>query len=582
MATNFLHQRHTKWLSLGLLLVIGSILFVWFSHDDIFEDKVAPPTLTSLSLKPGKPFRQLVALKNDSKTSGTFIGTLTAMVKNIPSKPHRIFQQATSLMLYNGYLPGPLVEVKAGDHVKIKFINKLAKDTTVHFHGLPIPPEQDGNPMEVVRPEKSRVYDFLIPADTQGSYWYHPHPHQLVAMQAASGLAGAMIVRAKNDPLAALGITEQNIFINGLRLSNGQIDKNNQMDWQHGRMGETLLVNGVVQPVLTVNPGSTQRLRIWNATNGRFMTLVWKKGTDPDAPNTDVKTYLVGTDGGLIPRPYLLGGDGVMLTSAQRRELVVRFDGKPGDVYTLFEQYPKLPELATAAGNENAGDAMAGMDMNMGSAGNSHNMAGMDMNMGDAGNSHNMAGMDMNMGSAGNSHNMAGMSMNMGGMDAMPGMEAGVQKPLMTVKLGNGPVEKPIALPDNLRSIQPLPPTAIKKKLAFTGVLADVSINNKKFDMKSIEYVSKKGTVEEWSVVNRADMTHPLHIHGGQFQVVSRELDGVVKKPPYVAWEDTIAVLPGETVVLRMKQDFVGIRMIHCHILEHEERGMMATINVVE
>ena len=548
---NFLNNRNAKWILPAVLLTMVLGIGWFFSHDDIIEDQ---PTLNRLSLKPGNDFKPLVPLKNESKQAGMFTATLTAAVKNISSKPHRIFQQATSFMLYNGYLPGPLIDVAAGDHIKIKFVNKLAKETTVHFHGLPIPSDQDGNPMDAVPREKSRLYDFAIPLGTEGGYWYHPHPHQLVAMQAASGLAGPMIVRSKDDPLKKMGIPENNIFISGLRLANGQIDKPNDMDWQHGRMGETLLVNGVVQPVLTVKPGSTHRLRIWNATNGRFITLSLKKGTDANAP--DVKTYLVGTDGGLINRPFLVrNGEGMMLSSAERREVVVRFDGKPGDVYTLFEEYPNLPERAMGGGD------MAGMDMAGGG-----DMAGMGHNMGD------MAGMDM-----GNNNNSMG-----GGMDNVPGMEVGVKKPLMTIKLSSGVAERPIALPSNLRVIQPLPETPIKKRMEFTGVLADVSINGKKFDMKRVDYFSKKGTVEEWSIVNRSDMTHPIHIHGGQFQVVRRELDGVVKKPPYLSWQDTVAVKPEETVVLRMKQDFAGIRMIHCHILEHEEKGMMATINVVE
>ena len=556
MMTNFLKNRNAKWILPAALLVTALGIGWFFSHDNIIEDRVAPPTLNRLSLKPGGDFKPMVPLKNESKQPGVFSATLTAAVKNISSRPHRIFQQATSFMLYNGYLPGPLIEVDAGDHVKIKFINKLAKETTVHFHGLPIPSDQDGNPMDAVPREKSRLYDFVIPLGTEGGYWYHPHPEHFVAAQAAAGLAGAMIVRSKDDPLKKIGIPEDNIFINGLRLANGQIDKDDEMDWQHGRMGETLLVNGVVQPVLTVKPGSTHRLRFWNATNGRFITLSLKKGTDPNAP--DVKTYLVGTDGGLINRPFLQAdNNGMMLSSAERREVVARFDGKPGDVYTLFEEYPKLPERAMSMdiGNTMGGGDMAGMDMG-------NTMGGGDM-----------AGMDMG-------NTMGGGSS--GGMDTMPGMEVGVKKPLMTIKLSSDAVERPVTLPNNLRVIKPLPETPIKKRMEFTGVLADVSINGKKFDMKRVDYFSKKGTVEEWSIVNRSDMTHPIHVHGGQFQVVRRELNGVVKKPPYISWQDTVAVMPDETVVLRMKQDFSGIRMIHCHILEHEEKGMMATINVVE
>ncbi len=505
----------------------------------------SPAALRNFSLNPGADFRPLMPLQNQSKDPAIFMADLTARIKYVAAKPSRLFQQATNFMLYNGQSPGPLIDVVAGTHVKINFTNKLSSETTVHFHGLPIPPSQDGNPMDVVKSNTSRIYEFDLPEGMEGNYWYHPHPHLRSAEQAASGLAGPMLVRSKNDPLKKLGIAEENIFITGIRLDNGKISVDNKMDWQHGRMGETLLVNGVVQPVLKVAPGSTMRFRLWNATNARFINISFKKGVDATTP--DLNTYLVGTDGGLIAHPYVLK-NGALLSAAERREVVVRFDGKAGDIFTVFEENPKLIENTQTAG------AMGGMNMN------GHDMAGMDMN------GHDMASMETKSGEAG----------------GMPGMEVGVKNPLLTIKLTDVVPLPPVTLPTKLRTIAPLPATNIKKKLELTGVLEDVSINGKKFDPKRFDYVSKKGTVEEWTIINRSDMTHPLHIHGGQFQVISHELNGKVSKPPYISWQDTVLVQPGEKVVLRMKQDHVGPRMIHCHILEHEDKGMMAIINVVE
>jgi len=105
-------------------------------------------------------------------------------------------------------------------------------------------------------------------------------------------------------------------------------------------------------------------------------------------------------------------------------------------------------------------------------------------------------------------------------------------------------------------------------------------INGASFDMNRIDTVSKVGQVELWEIVNDADMDHPFHIHGTQFQVIERELDGVVSQAPYPAWKDTVNVVPGETVRILLRQDLPGARMYHCHILEHEKLGMMGIVDV--
>ena len=169
---------------------------------------------------------------------------------------------------------------------------RLPQDTTVHWHGLPVPPDQDGSPMDPVRPGASRTYEFDVPPGTAGTYWYHPHAHQTTAEQVAHGLAAPLIVRADDDPLAHL--PEVTMFVSGLRLdANAQISANTPMDWTLGRQGETLLVNGGRMPVHTVRPGTTQRWRILNATSARYLRIALEGHA----------LTLVGTDGGLLAAP---------------------------------------------------------------------------------------------------------------------------------------------------------------------------------------------------------------------------------------------------------------------------------------
>jgi len=69
-------------------------------------------------------------------------------------------------------------------------------------------------------------------------------------------------------------------------------------------------------------------------------------------------------------------------------------------------------------------------------------------------------------------------------------------------------------------------------------------------------------------------------VHGTQFQIIEHEKEGTVSAPPYRAWKDTVNVAAGETVRIVLRQDLPGPRMYHCHILEHEQLGMMGTIDI--
>lgn len=104
---------------------------------------------------------------------------------------------------------------------------------------------------------------------------------------------------------------------------------------------------------------------------------------------------------------------------------------------------------------------------------------------------------------------------------------------------------------------------------------ADDTINAKLFDMNRVDEVVKAGATEIWSVTNYAtDIAHPWHVHGIQFRVLDRSTGPLV--PNDQGWKDTVRVAPGETVRMLMhfdKQD--GLYMYHCHILEHEDMGMM-------
>lgn len=223
----------------------------------------------------------------------------------------------TQVWSYNGATPGPLIDVFEGDTVRITFNNNLAQDSTIHWHGVPVPPSQDGLPMDPIPPGAARVYQFPIPRGAAGTFWYHPHPHVNSAEQLFRGLAGMFIIRAGQDPL---GVFEQkNLFITDLRLdAQGQIPASTDQDRIGGREGNHLLVNGHEFPRITIRPGTIQRWRIVNATTSRFLRLALQNHS----------LVQVGSDGGLLQAPITRGE--IFLSPAERAEVLVVANQGPG------------------------------------------------------------------------------------------------------------------------------------------------------------------------------------------------------------------------------------------------------------
>ena len=102
-------------------------------------------------------------------------------------------------------------------------------------------------------------------------------------------------------------------------------------------------------------------------------------------------------------------------------------------------------------------------------------------------------------------------------------------------------------------------------------------INGQEFDLNRVDITAPLGATEIWQVENVVSMDHPFHLHGFSFQVLDR--DGVPE--PFPAWKDTVNV-PRHSVVRFIVRytDFPGKWMFHCHILDHEDHGMMGILAV--
>ena len=147
---------------------------------------------------------------------------------------------------------------------------------------------------------------------------------------------------------------------------------------------------------------------------------------------------------------------------------------------------------------------------------------------------------------------------------------------LLTVRYANEPrLPVPIALPATLRRIAPL--DTADAMTTRVMVLTQGFINGKAMDLTRVDASTTLGATEIWQIENLVGMDHPFHLHGFRFQVL--ELDGV--PVAYRSWKDTVNVPKHGTVRFIVRfDDYPGKWMFHCHILDHEDHGMMGVFEV--
>ncbi len=330
-----------------------------------------------------------------------------------------------------------------------------------------------------------------------------------------------------------------------------------------GFMGTRILVNGKPENVITIQPGA-YRLRLYNGSNARIYKLAWQNGAS---------LTVIGSDGGLLPRP--VQRKYVMLSPGERLDLWVDFSSLPEGSEMLMQSLP----------------FQFGMGM-MGAAGNSGGMMGGGM-MGAAGNS---GGMGMGGG-------MMGASMN-GGMSSIARGRRLTGPAILPLganfnvfKLVIQGAKKPaFSLPPDLGGTAPYrlqdAVNANSPRTIYLGMrsMMNFTLNGRVFEMDAVADDEKIPfeKLEVWDFVNQSMVAHPMHIHNVQFNVIGRQslmgafsADQVSEGFVDDGWKDTVLVRPGERVRLLVKfNTYQGMYMYHCHILDHEDMGMMRNLMV--
>jgi len=146
---------------------------------------------------------------------------------------------------------------------------------------------------------------------------------------------------------------------------------------------------------------------------------------------------------------------------------------------------------------------------------------------------------------------------------------------LLTIQYAPDPPITPPSIPATLRPVPALDPSRATEVRRI--ILRDALIGGRYFDPNRVDISAALNATEVWVIENQDEMDHPFHMHGFSFQVLDR--DGVPE--PFRAWKDTVNVRKKTTVRFIVEfKDYPGKRMYHCHILDHEDYGMMSVLEI--
>ena len=433
--------------------------------------------------------------------------TLKAQQRAVP-----LGHQSARLLSYNGQVPGPILEVKAGDRVSLTLDNQLNTPTNLHYHGLHISPDVDNVFREVAAGEQYR-YEFDIPQNHPAiTGWYHPHYHLMTAEQVFGGLAGPLIVRGELDEIPEIQQASEALLL----LQDLTLNKQDEPLRPHplaqrwGREGNLLLGNGQQNPIIELPQNGLLRLRLINTSVSRIYQLQL-----PEHP-----WYLIATDRGAISEPTEL--ETLLLSPGERVELLIPGNREPGDYVIRSLPYDR-----------GTGEMMAAFGQSV---------------------------------------------------LQMPGIVEPMETVIATLRYGESDRTEQLPLPQKLIPVEPLPsPQHTREFILNHGIdyeagATGFTINDQSFTMKRINTTVSLGDTEDWTIINKASLAHPFHLHTNRFQVVSRN----GKPESLLAWKDVVALDGYETVKIRVRfDDFTGKTVYHCHVLDHEDQGMMGILQVI-
>ncbi len=429
----------------------------------------------------------------------------------------------TETMGANGNILGPTLIMNSGEFVDIYVNNNINDTTTIHWHGMHVSAENDGGPHTTIAPGETWNPSFTV-LDKAGTYWYHPHLHRKTNLHVSKGIAGFIIVRDTEE--AALELPRKyGVDDFPLVIQTKTFDTEKEIVVP-SNADSVVMVNATRNAELQV-PAQVVRFRLLNGSSQR----VFNVGLSGNKP-----FFQIASDGGLLENPVELTR--LQLSPGERAEILVDFaDAELGDIVYLMSYASEFP-------NGIYGAVYPGMS--------------------------------------------AIQTLN----NYNPNPINGADFNLMQFKVVNQTSSPVTTVPANLVPVTPLTENDADTTRNLTlnpvqmgpNVLnGEFLINNTSFDMDVINYTIPLNNTEIWSITNQSPIAHPFHIHDVQFYILDR--NGVPPAPSEAGRKDVVIIKPQETVRFITKfEDFADDPvpyMYHCHMLTHEDGGMMGQFSVV-
>ena len=426
----------------------------------------------------------------------------------------------------NGPFLSPTIIVNKGDVVTLNVNNGLPVATTMHWHGLHVAPENDGGPHQSIAAGTTWSPSFEI-LNQAGTFWYHPHGDGKTDLHVSKGLAGLFIVHDADELAAGLPIT-YGVDDIPIIVQTKAFDVLNQIAIAD-HMDTALFVNGTLDPQLTV-PAQVVRFRLLNGSSMRSFDF---------GLSNNQEFYQVATDAGMRAAPLALTR--LRLSPGERAEILVDFSALQGQQLDLMS---------------------FSSEMDYGIFGGPGLGAGMDTIHGYSENPLN--GTDFTL-----------VSMTVGAPTGAPVTSIpSALVPFVPFDPMDADVNRTIVF-DTLRLLPTNMPSMVEGPFGFNGETFDMGVINMEVPLNSTEV---------WTLVNKTLIAHPFHLHDVAFNVI--EKNGTIPAPEEQGWKDVVLVMPNDSVKFITKfitfSDEMMPYMYHCHLLHHEDDGMMGSFLVID
>jgi blue copper oxidase len=420
---------------------------------------------------------------------------------------------------------GPTIRTRRNTELNLNYLNTLEEGVSIHGHGLHVPGDVDGGPQLEMAPGEGWKPSLSI-VQPAATCWYHSHTHGKTGDQVYRGLAGMIIIDDDDSDAMDLpnryGVDDLPIIIQDRTFDGeGRFVYSLYDADEDGWFGDTVVINGAVAPLVAYVPAGKVRLRLLNGANARFYVIAF----------SDNRVFhKIATDGGLLPSPVPMTT--MEMSPGERCEIIVDLeDANPVELLTFFE--------------DEIDDEGAGI--------------------------------------------VGSLSTLVGGSDAAPPRASLTLRPDALLVANNAP------LPEKLIAISHPEEHEIKNVREFVLEMdhggdhaghdghgkMDMTINGVVMDMSVINERVGLGVWERWRI--RSDQgAHPFHIHGCSFLI--EQMEGEAVPADQLGWKDTVVLDDDDWSEIAVRFDHVATEqhpyVYHCHILEHEDRGMMGQFTV--